>query len=737
MTHIGERNAEMLIQEHLRERGWDLTDFDTLDKDYTLPSGLKPDYVIKFGGKPVAIIEAKKPGKDLQAALKQARDYANEIGVTLIFASDGEVFLRQNLAARVLPEKIDKFPTPIELREFFNPVTKNFYGSLRDYQKIAVSQVVGAVLAGRRKMFIQAATGTGKTMTAAGIIAKLASIGKVRRTLFLVDRDSLADQAAGISGGGGLRKPLGDYYKIRRADGDLREDLAADVLVTTVQFLATRDKFKLYPANAFDLVILDECHRSYFGDWHKVLEHFFAGGAVLLGLTATPSDKETVNTDAYFGPPIFRYTYRQGVKDGILADCRHFKFLTNVDISGVHDMGFDFEPEQLGRAVDVPKRNELIAQKYFEIVGPEPVKTLVFAASIQHAINLQYAFIKEYNRLHDLPPNDSKALDEEIIVAIHNQMPKAKELIKEFQKVGSHIKIAISVDMMSTGIDAPDIEVLVMARPTKSKVLYVQMKGRGTRKCEETGKEYFKLIDFVDLGRIEEVITNDSKGIDDVEDDLVNVEPEGLRPAGPKEDKDGKGEIKEPERREMVIADVPVWIEYAEVIAPETLDSIKKQLEAQLTPIQLRRIRQERFKQAVLAWRYFKGQEMPDPAYLEAMGFDLHTLRDIFGEADASLEEFIDVVEGKGDFLTSEERKARRRKAFEKWALETKGLNQNQVTLLLMLFDFKQANPNLTPVQLLRSQWLQYQGGLRRIEELFGSIDSLLTLYEEGKSALQ
>ena len=127
-----------------------------------------------------------------------------------------------------------------------------------------------------------------------------------------------------------------------------------------------------------------------------MVDHFHHGRARLLGLTATPSDKETQNTDRYFTDleqppgPIYRYTIRQGEQDGILARCVHYKFLTNVDLAGIHDMGFDFDPEDLGRAVDVPQRNELIADKYFaDVIGSRwPVKTIIFAASIAHANNL-------------------------------------------------------------------------------------------------------------------------------------------------------------------------------------------------------------------------------------------------------------------------------------------------------------------------------------------------------------
>jgi len=735
MPRETEKNAETLIQENLHAQGWDLTDFDTLTKGYTIPSGKEADYAVLFDGKPVAIIEAKKPGKDLYAALAQAKDYASEIGVILIFASDGEKILRQNLQARTLPEEIPRFPTLAELKEFFNPVAAELYGTLRDYQKVAVSQALAAVQSGREKFYLQMATASGKTIVAAGIVAKLFSVGLLRKTLFIVDRDGLADQTVEK-----FTNYLGDNFKVLRLTGN-REDRFADICVTTVQFLATNQKHRLYPSNFFDLVILDECHRSYFGDWHPVVEHFRSGGAWIVGLTATPSDKETQNTDHYFGPPVFRYTWRQGVQDGYLADCKHYKYCTNVDLEGVHDMGFDFEPEQLGRAVDVPQRTRLIAEKYFELIGSEPAKTLVFAASIPHAKNLRYALIEKYNELHNLRPSDATA--EEFIVAIHNEMHNAKDLLREFQKVRAPDErleilekarngkltspvplVAVSIDMLSTGIDAPDIDVLLMARPTKSKVLYVQMKGRGTRKCKETGKETFLLIDFVDLARIEEVITNDTPGVEDALPEEVEIpRPEEKKPEEEKE----KMEV---HRQEMVIADVPVWLVSSEVIAPQTLQDLKRQIESQIKPAQDKTTGRERFCQAVLAWSYLKGEEPMDPRFLSAMGFDLETLRDLYGETEATFEEFIAVARGEKRFLSPEERK---RQAVICWAEEQKKLNNDQLEFFLILYDFKQKNPELTVQQLFKSQLLAYRGGLPKVKTLFGDLKSFLALYEEAK----
>ena len=754
---INEDEAELLIEEHLRERGWDPTDFTVTSKRWRDHlDGEEADRVFLHQGHVVAILEAKKPGKDLWAALEQAKRYArtykNNTGqdVLLVFASDGKVYLRQNLKANTLPERISLFPTPAEFGEFFRPQALELHGTLRDYQRVAVSQVLAAVQAGRRRMYIQMATGTGKTITAAGVIAKLWSVGLVRRTLFLVDRDALAVQTVKK-----FKTHLGDNFSLDRALGS-KEDKHRDVLVTTIQHMAIRNRFKEYDESHFGLVVLDECHRSYFGEWYPVLEHFAKGGAILLGLTATPVDKETVNTDRFFTDtgqypgPVYRYAFRQAESNPEvpewerLAQCIHFKFHTNVDLEGVRDMGFDFEPEQLGRAVDVPQRNQLIAEKYFEVLGTrQPVKTIVFAASIAHAKNLRYALIEEYNRLNNLPPNDAAA--EKFIIAVHNEMPGARELIEEFQKITpseerkaiieqahKDLNIAprpivlIGVGMLDTGIDAPDVEVLLMARPTKSKVLYVQMKGRGTRKCRETGKEFYKLVDFVDITRLEPVITNDTPGI---ADEPIEQEEEAII-RGEREQQEtaryGHLAAKPVTEQQMVIADVPVHLVFSETIAPATLEDLRKQVEAQLRHGLEREALKQRFAQTLLCWQYFRGETSPDHSFLAVMGFDIHTLRDLYGEPEATLEEFIVVAMGEADFDT-----LRRRREFEKWALG-KNLNSEQRELVLVVCDFKRANPSITPEQVLRSHLLDHVGGLPRIKALFGNLDCLISLADEA-----
>jgi len=756
---INEDEAEILIEEHLRERGWDITDFTTTRKRWRDHlDGDEADRVFLYQGNPAAILEAKKPGKDLWAALEQAKTYARKYAkntghnvISLLFASDGKTFLRQNLKANTLPERITNFPSPAEFGEFFQPQAIELHGTLRDYQRVAVSQVVGASQAGRRRMYVQMATGTGKTITAAGVIAKLWSMRLIRRALFLVDRDALAAQTVNK-----FKTHLGDNFNIERATGG-RDDRHRDILITTVQHLAARSKFEAYDPTHFGIVVLDECHRSYFGDWYGVLDHFAKGGAILLGLTATPADKETVNTDRFFTDtgqyrgPIYRYTISQAETNPEvpewerLAECIHHKFHTNVDLEGVHDMGFDFEPDQLGRAVDVPQRNQLIAAKYFEdILGTrDPVKTIVFAASIAHAKNLRYALIEEYNRRNNLPPNDADA--EKFIVAVHNEMHGAQGLIEEFQKVTDVADreaiieqahkdpnmsprpiILVGIGMLDTGIDAPDVEVLLMARPTKSKVLYVQMKGRGTRKCRETGKEIYKLVDFVDISRLEPAVSNDTPGV--VDEPVEQEEVEVIN----RERKEGFEEsatIAEEEpgsEQEMIIADVPVHLVFSETISPPVLEELRRQIEAQLKGGLEREELKQRFAQTILCWRYFKGSGVPDHAFLGTLGFDLPALRDLYGEPEASLEDFIAIATGETDFDTLGQRRE-----FEKWA-QKKELNKEKREMVLIICDFKRANPDITPEQLLRSQLLNQVGGVHRIKSLFGGLDNLITLANEA-----
>ncbi|MBU1487746.1 DEAD/DEAH box helicase family protein, partial [bacterium] len=334
MKKINEAEAEILFEEHLRERGWDIADFTVTRKRFRDHlDGEEADRVFLHEGKVVAILEAKKPGRDLWAALEQAKAYARAYkrntghDVPLLFASDGEKYLRQNLKANTLPESIPQLPTPAEFNELFRTQSDFLLGDLRDYQRVAVSQVLAAVQAGRKQMYIQMATGTGKTITAAGIIAKLWSLGLVQRALFLVDRDALAAQTERA-----FRDQLGDSLTVRRATGD-RDDRFADVLVTTVQHLAVHSKYETFPSDHFGLVFLGLVRTVAR---HKKHDFYLARkGDVIFNNTNSPElVGKTIlfleEDDFYFSNHLSRIRTTDGVTNEWLAGLLHVLWTKGV-----------------------------------------------------------------------------------------------------------------------------------------------------------------------------------------------------------------------------------------------------------------------------------------------------------------------------------------------------------------------------------------------------------------------
>ena len=194
--------------------------------------------------------------------------------------------------------------------------------------------------------------------------------------------------------------------------------------------------------------------------------------------------------------------------------------------------------------------------------------------------------------------------------------------------------------------------------------------------------------------------------------------------------KETKKEEKEPEKIEMVIADVPGWIVKSEIITPEAFSEIRKQIEPQLRAIKEKTALKERFIQAVLSWEALTPGIPIDEKYLEAFGFDINTLREMFGEVNATYQDFIDVALGKKRFKTVDEKN---RDAVMYWLKEIKKFTDEQIELLMMYYDFKKRNLELTFSQLANSQILQQKGGINKIKTLFGSLKNFAKIYETMK----
>lgn len=252
-------------------------------------------------------------------------------------------------------------------------------------------------------------------------------------------------------------------------------------------------------------MIVDECHRSGFGDWFGVLQHF--SSALQLGLTATPRELEEGTRDLteeekrrdtyqYFGEPVYTYSLKQAIEDGYLVPYLLEERVTNIDETGYTGPdGKHYTTSNFERDIRMPDRTRAIAGDIWDIFGKYDLrneKTIIFCVDDTHA-----AFMaQEMRRL---------AQDNEYAARITRSERNSHQLEKDFAIIGpGKPRVAVTVDLLSTGYDAPDVKNIVFVRPLRSSILYKQMKGRGTRVCEDINKRYFTLFDYSGASRLED-----------------------------------------------------------------------------------------------------------------------------------------------------------------------------------------------------------------------------------------
>jgi len=442
-----------------------------------------------------------------------------------------------------------------------NPIN---FERLRPYQKEAISAVEKALIDNKRKMMLAMATGTGKTFTTVCMIYRLIKSGYAKRILFLVDRKALAAQAAQAfssfnTPGGNKFDQEYEVFSQRFKKEDFEEGEKFDisvmpneyltmpnaghtfVYVSTIQRMAINlfgregsfcqsesdpeieddaDRMQI-PIHAFDIIIADECHRGYTSKdtnvWRNVLNYF---DAVKIGLTATPAS----HTVAYFGNPIYKYTVEQAVLDGYLVDYQAIKIKSDVRINGVflkegEKVGLkdpetgaelidtlederEFNSEDIEKKITSPDSNRKIleeikkyALEHEQRTGRFP-KTLIFAVNdipnISHADQLVRLAREVFDRGDDFVQK----------ITGSPSVDRPLEKIRRFRN-RPNPAIVVTVDMLSTGVDIPALEFIVFLRPVKSRILWTQMLGRGTRKCPDINKEYFTIFDCFDGSLIE------------------------------------------------------------------------------------------------------------------------------------------------------------------------------------------------------------------------------------------
>jgi type I restriction enzyme R subunit len=366
------------------------------------------------------------------------------------------------------------------------------------------------------------ATGTGKTRLSAAIIDRFLRAHQAERILFVVDRIELAKQTLDAF----QLAFKDDYRAVRYKPGQVAVFGGANVVVATIQSLNIHFK-KDFSPGYFDLVINDEAHRSIYGELPRQVVEYFQ--AVRIGLTATPNDflknvdldklqdtdplkleyRFVRDTYKHFGCemsiPTFRYTIQDGVKDGFLVAPRIARMVSVITKEAVSEDGWNIEIDgedytyrisQLEKRVLVPKRNELICTQFLQNALKTPDgaigKSVIFAVSQNHAV----ALARELNR--QTPEHNGKFAE-----VITSRVVGASDLAKQFRKDDNfYPRVAVSVDMLTTGFDCPEILNIVLARPIASPTTYIQIKGRGTRKYtfpDGTQKKEFLVHDFCEV----------------------------------------------------------------------------------------------------------------------------------------------------------------------------------------------------------------------------------------------
>lgn len=488
------------------------------------------DYVL-FGddGKPLAVVEAKRTCVDVAKGRQQAKLYADLLERK--FGKRPVIFLTNGFETRIwnnkfYPErKVATIYSKRDLEKLFNlqtlrtslkniTVDENIAG--RYYQKGAVKAVCEALGAkNRRKALLVMATGSGKTRTVIALCDVLIRHGWVKNILFLADRNALVTQAKRSF------VNLMPDLSIANLCED-KENLDARCVFSTYQTMMNcidsvkdEDGQKLFTCGHFDLVIVDEAHRSVYNKYRDIFTYF---DAFLVGLTATPKDEIDKNTYNIFelesGVPTYGYELAQAVTDGYLVDYisveSRLKFieqgivydeLSEEDKAAYEDT-FEDEDGELPESISSSALNEWVfnedtIRQVIHILmrdglkvdyGEKPGKTIIFAKNHAHAEKIHEIFGKEYPQLVGY----TKVID--------NYMTYAQSAIDEFSDPKKLPQIAISVDMLDTGIDVPEILNLVFFKKVMSKAKFWQMIGRGTRRCDGLidgkDKDKFYIFDF-------------------------------------------------------------------------------------------------------------------------------------------------------------------------------------------------------------------------------------------------
>ena len=540
MTHSlneAETRAE-LIDPALAAVGWGKVEKSRVRREVIAPGRLvgggkkgKPDiadYVLIYRNQKLAVIEAKRVGLPDTEGVGQAKRYATKLQTRFAFSTNGIGIYRVDMHTGE-EGYLSAFPTPEELwsatyteenvwRDRFADIPfedKGGYWQVRYYQHNAINQALEAIAAGRNRILLTLATGSGKTAIAFQLAWKLfhsrwnlkdwqsgAEPSRRPRILFLADRNILADQAYTAFTAFPDDALVRIDPEIIRKKGKVPKN--GSIFFTIFQtFMTGKDaagnpapSFGDYPPDFFDFIVIDECHRGGASDesnWRDILVYF--APAVQLGLTATPKRAKNVDTYAYFGDPVYVYSLKEGINDGYLTPFKVQQIATTLDdylytpddivLEGEVEEGKRYTEDEFNRVIEIAERERYRVRLFLDMIDQNQ-KTLVFCANQEHALAVRN-LVNQFKSSQD--PNYC-------VRVTANEGKEGERWLRVFQDNEKTIPTILTTShKLSTGVDARNIRNIVLMRPIKSMIEFKQIIGRGTRLFD--GKDYFNIYDFV------------------------------------------------------------------------------------------------------------------------------------------------------------------------------------------------------------------------------------------------
>jgi type I restriction enzyme R subunit len=496
---------------------------EIMGENYRRAAPKKADYVLRLTqhGEALAVVEAKEESVEANQGMAQAKEYAQKLGVLFAYATNGHEIEEFNFITNK-QTTIENFPSPEELKKHYieailsgavqkekaerilnQPYYYTLSFPLRYYQEAAVTSAIQKITKGDKRILLTLATGTGKTIIAFNIVWRLIKSSYFKRVLFLADRNFLRNQAYNVF------EPFGDARAFIENGKAPKQQQVFFSIYQALDPVGESGKklYEEYPPDFFDLIIIDECHRSAFGDWHGILKHF--SGAVHLGMTATPKRADNIDDYKYFGDPVYVYSYGQGVQDGYLAPFVVHRVLTNLDKAGKlllkeakqlgatveagqeNEVKEEYVQKEFERTISVPDRTREIAKhlaKLLRTFGPTQ-KTMVFCVDSDHADLMAKELQNEFA---DLGYFNFAAS----IIARNNDINEAEyERFRDPEKPTP--VVATTVDLLTTGVDVPSVRNIVIVKPISSKIVFKQIIGRGSRLDSLTNKNFFRIIDYI------------------------------------------------------------------------------------------------------------------------------------------------------------------------------------------------------------------------------------------------